>query len=75
MKEIKGVGGSTVAIELEIDDIEVGNQYKGNLQIYPKFLQGEVLTITSKNANTVTAHCNERPSEIVQIYPFMLEAI
>lgn len=82
MKEIKGVGGSTFATELEIDDIKVGEQYLGNMQIYPKSLQGSILTVTSKNSNTVVVQEElvssdnvEVSSDKVEVYPFMLEAV
>lgn len=75
MKQITGINGKAFATELEIADIKVGEQYLGNMQIYPKSLQGSILTVISKDCNTVVVQEELVSSDKVEVYPFMLEAV
>lgn len=75
MKEVKNPWNGNIETELELTDIEVGKQYRGNKHISPAYLQNATLTVKKKGRKNVTCTHEAYKGETFSIEPRMLYVI
>ena len=75
MKEVKNMWTNQIETELELDDIKIGEQYKGNKHASPAYLQNAVVTAVKKGRKNVSVTHEAYPGEKFSVEPRMLDFI